>query len=252
MPGDSHLFPPFAAIFDWDGVIIDSHDLHEESWYLLAAENSLPVPENFFKRSFGMRNAEVIRDLAQWSNDHEEIKRLSDRKEELYRSLILKKGIAPLPGVIPFLENLKQKSIPTAIGSSSVLLNITTVLNLLRLDSYFDVILTGADVSEGKPSPEIFLKCSEQLGIPPSYCIVFEDAHVGIQAAKRAGMVAVAVTTTHPAYTFDQADKIVDRLDQLSIEALLQLSDLNRRPEHVSASISTTSEQARLTRFRRE
>lgn len=212
--------PPFAVIFDWDGVIIDSHDQHAESWYRMAEENGLTVPENFFKNSFGMRNLEVIRDLARWTQDLALIEKFSDRKESLYRQIIKEKGIEPLPGVSEFLFQLKQSQILTAIGSSSVLENIKTVIDITKLESYFDIIITGADVKRGKPDPEVFLKCAERLNIPPQRCVVFEDAHVGIQAAKSAGMIAIAVTTTHPRNTFHQADAIVDSLAEITIDLL--------------------------------
>jgi beta-phosphoglucomutase-like phosphatase (HAD superfamily) len=122
--------------------------------------------------------------------------------------------------VSEFLFQLKQSQILTAIGSSSVLENIKTVIDITKLESYFDIIITGADVKRGKPDPEVFLKCAERLNIPPQRCVVFEDAHVGIQAAKSAGMIAIAVTTTHPRNTFHQADAIVDSLAEITIDLL--------------------------------
>ncbi len=218
------MSPPVAVIFDWDGVVIDSHDQHEESWYRMAAENGLSVPKDFFKRSFGMRNPEVISKLAAWTNDPVTIQKLADQKEFLYRQIIKEKGVKPIKGIPEFLKLLKKSHIPTAVGSSSVLENITTVIEVIKLQSYFDVIVTGADVKRGKPDPEVFLKCAERLNISPSRCIVFEDAHVGIQAAKAAGMIAVAVTTTHPRHTFREADYVIDDFYELDIQKIRSLA----------------------------
>jgi beta-phosphoglucomutase family hydrolase len=215
--------PPLAVIFDWDGVVIDSHRQHEESWYRMAAINGLSVPENFFKRSFGMRNPEVIRDLAGWTHDPVMIQKLAEQKELIYRQIIKEKGIEPIKGIPEFLVQLKQSHIPTAIGSSSVLENITTVIEVIKLPTCFDVIVTGADVKRGKPDPEVFLKCAERLNASPNCCIVFEDAHVGIQAAKTAGMTAIAVATTHPRHTFQEADYVIDNFLQLNIEKILSV-----------------------------
>jgi beta-phosphoglucomutase-like phosphatase (HAD superfamily) len=88
----------FAAIFDWDGVVIDSSSQHEKSWELLAAEIGKPLPAGHFKRGFGKKNEVIIPELLAWSHDPEEIQRLGDRKEELYRELVRQGGMTILPG----------------------------------------------------------------------------------------------------------------------------------------------------------
>ena len=112
---------------------------------------------------------------------------------------------------------LKAASVPCAIGSSTHRLNIDCVLRHIRLADYFTAIVAGNDVTNGKPAPDIFLKAAERLGYAPSLCVVFEDAHVGIEAARAGGMKVVAVTTTHPAESLQDADVVVDRLDRLEI-----------------------------------
>ena len=91
--------PGWAAVFDWDGVILDSSRHHEESWERLARETGRVLPEGHFRRGFGRRNIEIMRDMLGWSQDAEEIDRLSRRKEELYREVVQAWGIDPLPGV---------------------------------------------------------------------------------------------------------------------------------------------------------
>ncbi len=214
---------PFGAIFDWDGVIIDSAKLHERSWHQLASELGKAVAPGSFVRGFGMRNEQIIPEIHGWTHDANEIARLSDRKEELYRAIVGEGGIAPLPGVRAWLNALTAAKIPRAVASSTHRLNIETILDVLGLDQSFDAIVTAEDVSRGKPDPEVFLLGATRLGMAPSRCVVFEDAHVGINAARAAQMLVVAVTTTHPRAELTAADLIVDRLDELTVDQITQL-----------------------------
>ena len=212
-----------GAIFDWDGVIVDSSSHHEESWERLAKENGFTLPEGHFKKGFGMKNEFIIPNVLNWSDRPEEIRQLSLRKEELYREILLEWGIRPLPGVTEWLGELKQRGIGCAIGSSTHRLNIDTILNMLGFKDWFKAIVTAEDVSHGKPDPEVFLKAAERLGLDPSDCVVFEDALVGIEAGHRGGMKVVAVATTHPIEALNGADLAVHRLDELSVDQIAAL-----------------------------
>jgi len=210
----------WAAIFDWDGVILDSSKHHEESWERLAKEEGKVLPKGHFLRGFGRRNVEIMRDLLRWSEDLNEIQRLSLRKEELYREVVKDWGIQSLPGVQIWLERLAQAVIPCAIGSSTEQKNVRLGLGLLGLEAYFQAAVTAEHVQRGKPAPDVFLKAAEKLGFDPSRCVVFEDAPSGVAAAKAAGMRVVGVTTTHPGGHLEGVDCEVQRLDQLSLDEL--------------------------------
>lgn len=212
--------PPFAAIFDWDGVIIDSAQLHEQSWRRLAKELGKTVERESFIRGFGMKSAQIIEQIHHWATDPGEVARLANRKELLYREIVAESDIAPLPGVVEWLQKLTEAGVPCAVASSTQRLNIEVVLTRIGLQKNFTVIVSSEDVVHGKPDPDVFLKAAERLEMAPEHCVVFEDAHVGIEAAHAAGMKAVAVATTHPAETLKTADVVVARLDQLSIEQL--------------------------------
>jgi beta-phosphoglucomutase family hydrolase len=214
---DMSTTPAWAAIFDWDGVILDSSRQHEESWNLLARENGLPLPPDFFRRSFGMKNERIIPELLGWTRDPERVRALGDRKEALYRELIRRDGVQPLPGVREWLSMLRAAGIPCAVGSSTPRENIDCVMDTLGLRDFFRVIVAGQDVTHGKPHPEVFLRAAERLGVAPARCVVFEDAHVGLEAARAAGMKVVGVATTHPPESLRQADRVVRRLDELSV-----------------------------------
>ena len=210
----------WGAIFDWDGVVLNSAPAHEESWRRLAKEVGQSMPEDHFKRGFGMKYETSIPTLFSWTQDREEIRRMSARKEELYREIIHNTGVELLPGVAEWLHQLQAHAIPCAVGSSTHELNIVTALQMLSLDGTFPVIVSSEDVSHGKPDPEVFLLAAERMKMLPESCVVFEDTPVGIEAARAAGMKAVAVTTTHPPQALKDADAIVQRLDELSIAQL--------------------------------
>jgi beta-phosphoglucomutase family hydrolase len=212
-----------GAIFDWDGVIVDSSSHHEESWERLARETGFTLPEGHFKKGFGMKNEFIIPNLLNWSNRPEEIRELSLRKEELYREILLEWGIHPLPGVTEWLAELSERRIRCAIGSSTHRLNIDTILNVLGLKDCFETIVTAEDVSRGKPDPEVFLTAAARISINPSRCVVFEDALVGIEAAHRGGMKVVAVATTNRIEALKAADLAVYRLDELSVDQVAAL-----------------------------
>lgn len=212
-----------GAIFDWDGVIIDSRKQHEASWERLAKEENRVLPEGHFLEGFGMKNERIIPEILKWAEDSREVLRIAARKEEIYRQLLLEDGISPLPGVREWLEVLAKAKIPCVIGSSTERANILVALDSLGLREFFPEIICAEDVRHGKPDPEVFLKAAERLRISPQRCVVFEDAHVGIQAARAGGMKVIAVATTHPRHELGEADRIVDRLDDLEIDDLASL-----------------------------
>jgi beta-phosphoglucomutase family hydrolase len=213
----------FAAIFDWDGVVIDSSTQHEKSWELLAAEIGKPLPAGYFKRGFGKKNQVIIPELLAWSHDPEEIQRLGDRKEELYRELVRQGGMTILPGARELLAALKVSGIPRAVGSSTSRTNLDTIFASTGLHEFFDAIVSAEDVVNGKPAPDVFLKAASLLGVPPKRCIVFEDALFGIEAAQRAGMKVIAVATTNPLDLLRHADRAVESLGEVSVGDLQAL-----------------------------
>src|SRR4051794_20980909 len=146
-----------GVIFDWDGVIIDSSVQHKEGWERLALEEKQPLPADHFTRSFGMKNERVIPEILGWTEDVAEIRRLSLRKEALYRIIVKERGVEALPGVAEFLRRLREARVPCAVGSSTHRLNIDTILDVLGFTGFFDVIVTAENVRHGKPHPEVFL-----------------------------------------------------------------------------------------------
>jgi len=220
--------PDFGVVFDLDGVLIDSHDQHERSWFLLADEIGKPLSPEQFKASFGMRNETCIPGVFGWTraDDRESIAAWGDRKEELYRELLAKDAMEPLPGVLDLVRALDEGGVPFSLGSSTSRKNIEVCFAATGLDRYFGSRYSGAeDVSRGKPAPDVFLEAARKIDLPPRRCVVIEDAHVGVEAALAAGMAAVAVTTTHPAASFEGsgAALVVPSLEALDPERLRRL-----------------------------
>ncbi|VVM06428.1 Beta-phosphoglucomutase [Methylacidimicrobium cyclopophantes] len=199
----------WAAIFDWDGVLVDSSRQHEESWRRLAREEGLPLFPGFFLETFGMKNEWIIPQILHWTEDPQEVLRLSLRKEALFRRIVGEEGVALCPGVLAWCRELALRSIPAAIASSTHRANIELVLEKLALQPFFATIVAAEEVSRGKPDPEVFLLAAARLGIPPQRSVVFEDAPAGVEAGKRAGMKVVGLTTTRPADSLQGADRII-------------------------------------------
>lgn len=201
-----------GVIFDWDGVVIDSSAQHERSWEILSEEISKPLPEGHFKKGFGKKNEVIIPGILGWANDPAEVRRLADRKEEIYRELVRQSGVQILPGARELLDALSREEIPRAIGSSTPRKNLEAIFSATGLGEFFDAVVCGDDVVNGKPAPDVFLLAAQKLSLAPADCLVIEDAHAGIEAAHRAGIPVLAVATTNPIGDLHVADGAVESL----------------------------------------
>lgn len=216
-----------GVIFDMDGVLVDSGRAHHESWRRLAAELGRPdVSESQFNALFGSRSAEII---AAWFDERRPdlVKRLDDRKEEIYRNLI-RGNLPEMPGARLLIQSLHRTGARVAVGSSGPPENVALVCAEMGLHPILSAVVTGFDVDRGKPDPQVFLIAAERMGVEPSRCVVIEDAPLGIEAARRAGMKSIALTSSHPAESLAAADRIVDRLDDLTFENCMKLVNERR------------------------
>ncbi|PAZ02464.1 MAG: hypothetical protein CAK85_00655 [Spartobacteria bacterium AMD-G5] len=187
-----------GVIFDWDGVVIDSSAEHERSWEILSEEISRPLFAGHFKRGFGKKNEVIIPEILEWTKDPSEIFKLAERKETIYRALVRDRGVQILPGACELLAALRSEKIPCAIGSSTPRQNLEAIFSVTGLGEFFDAVVCGDDVANGKPAPDVFLLAAQKLAMAPADCLVIEDAHAGIEAAHRAGIPVLAVATTNP------------------------------------------------------
>lgn len=211
-----------GVIFDMDGVLVDSAAAHFESWQRLAQERgAAPISEAQFKSTFGGRNSEII---AEWfgETDAARSKALGDRKESLYREII-RHAVPPMPGAKELIDRLADEDIAMAIGSSGPPENVRMICAAMGLTDAFRAIVTGADVSRGKPDPEVFLRAAEGMSLARDQCVVIEDAPLGIEAARRAGMKCIGLTSSHAADVLSGADLIVGSLGEVSSGGLRRL-----------------------------
>ena len=184
-----------AALFDLDGVLVDTAKYHYLAWKRLAEELSIEFSVEDNEKLKGvsrMQSLEIILELGNTKLDNERKIQLAEKKNIWYVEYISK--LTPediLPGVIGFLKSTKANNIKIALGSASK--NSMLILESLNLTNYFDAIIDGTKVSKAKPDPEVFLKGAEALNVLPSQCIVFEDAEAGVEAAINAGMYCIGI-----------------------------------------------------------
>jgi beta-phosphoglucomutase len=203
------------VIFDLDGVLVDSSAFHRESWRVVGRERGFEMTDELFWRTFGMPNRQILPMLLHRELSDDEIAELSERKEAVYRQLAAGRMQA-LPGSRELVNAVAEAGFRIALGSSTPMSNIKVVLDALGIRERFEQIVCSDDVTHGKPHPEVFLKAAAKLGVPPTQCVVIEDAVVGIEAAKAAGMRCLAVATTHPATKLQGADRVVSDLTHVT------------------------------------
>jgi beta-phosphoglucomutase len=208
-----------AVIWDMDGVIVDTALDHFRSWQYAFQQEGKIFSEEDFQRIFGQRNDTIIRDILGKDIPHSKIDEVAGVKEEYFRHNVLR-NLKPFPGVIKLLNTLRENSIGAAIASSAPLENIELILRGLSIRSYFQAIVFGKEVSEGKPSPQVFLLAAKKLGSEPCDSLVVEDAVAGVAGAKSAEMKCIAVTNTHPADKLSAADLIVNSLEKVGLVEL--------------------------------
>ena len=211
-----------AVIWDMDGVLADTAPYHLRAWRETFAKRDVSFTKVDFKRGFGTRNDAIIKNTLGEQLTPQEIETIAQEKEATFRDIIGKE-IKPIPGALKLIRALHDKGINMAIASSTVIENIRLIVGSLGIEKYMKAIITGHDVTEGKPHPQVFLTAAERLGADPRRCIVFEDAVAGVKAAKSAGMYCIAITSTHPGEKLKEADLIVDTLKEVSVKDLEEL-----------------------------
>ncbi|GIW78567.1 MAG: beta-phosphoglucomutase [Gemmatales bacterium] len=213
-----------GLIWDVDGTLVDTGDLHYWAWKKLADELGFPFTRDDFTSTFGWRNPEIIRKLFGSRFGDAEIADLANRKEDFYKQAAREQGVTLLPGANSLLRAAKEAGWRQAIGSSAPRGNIDLILELTGSAGYFSAIVSQEDTERGKPDPQVFQIAAQRLQVEPACCIVFEDAPVGVQAAKSAGMKCIAVRFldhhSQQALQAAGADLIVDSLESISFETI--------------------------------
>ena len=218
----------YAAIWDMDGTLVDTAELHFAAWEAVCRELGRPFSRADFAATFGRRNPEIIHWLfGEHRFDDRQIADIGERKEELYRAAARRGGVEPLPGVVNLLQGLQPAGFRQAVGSSAPRKNLDLILEMTGVAHFFQTVVSMEDTQRGKPDPQVFQVAAERLGVPAERSVVFEDAVAGVEAARAGGMkcVAVAFAGHHPEEKLKQAgaDLVVPTLEQISAETIQRL-----------------------------
>lgn len=209
-----------AVLWDMDGTLINSEELHWIAWRETMANEGILVTREQFLATFGQRNDSIIPTMLGSAATAEQIQRIGQAKEQRYRQLVRRAGIAFEPGVATWLHRLNHEQWQQAIASAAPRANIDAVLEALSANNTFQAIVSAEDVHRGKPDPEVYLLAAARVGVPTARCIVVEDAVAGIEGARRAGMRSVGVR--HNGKDL-RADVVVESLKLLEPDAFDRL-----------------------------
>ncbi len=216
--------PALAVIWDMDGVIADTAPYHFRAWRQAFQQRGVDFTKADFRQGFGQKNDTIIRNTLGETITDADIEAISKGKESTFRQLA-RHHLKALPGAVAMIRKLKENGFKMALASSTPPENIELVTGELGIGDCFQTIVSGRDVTEGKPNPQVFLLAARKLGVSPAHCLVIEDAAAGVAAAKRAGMTCIAVTNTLPRASLNQADLIVDSLEVVTVADIAKLID---------------------------
>lgn len=213
-----------AVLFDMDGVIIDSEPLHFEADEKLMTDLGYSVPDNYFASFIGISNPDMWKQVKDAFQMKESIDTLLELQKKINTQLLEDAVLEPIKGIRPLLESLKSNQIKTGIGSSSSTECIKQVVSKFNLNSHFDVLQSGEEVENGKPEPDVYLEVARRLNVMPHECVVIEDAHAGVNAAKKAGMFCIGYQNPNSGnQDLAKADWIVHSIEEIA------LSEINKR-----------------------
>jgi beta-phosphoglucomutase family hydrolase len=198
-----------AFIFDMDGTIVDNMSFHTASWVTFFQRRGKDIDaDEFFRTTAGRQGKEIIRSHLGEHLDDDEVHVLNVEKESVYRELY-EPHRKTVSGFDELIALAKAHNVALAVATAAPNANIVFTLDGLDLRKHFDTVVGAADVARGKPNPDVFLLAAERCRVAPEHCIVFEDAPLGVEAARRAGMKCVVLTTTLPAEAFADFDNVI-------------------------------------------
>lgn len=195
-----------GILWDLDGTLVDTKNLHFQSWHEAMLTVGMNLDYHLFQQNFGRNNAEIIPIYLGYTPDNNLHTQLSDIKEEIFLSLVQGRALL-FDGVKNWLDYFQKQEYHQAIASSAPMKNIDALINPSQIRSYFEKIISGAQLPS-KPAPDVFLLAARELNLGPAQCIVIEDAHAGLQAGRSAGMKSIGVASSHPMNSLD-ADLVI-------------------------------------------
>ncbi|MEM8944350.1 MAG: HAD family phosphatase [Planctomycetota bacterium] len=211
-----------AVIFDVDGVLVDSYQPHFQGWRQMLSELGEDFTEQTFRETFGRTNRDIFADLFTGKYSDAQVQQAADRKEALYREII-SADFPAIDGAVELIDALDGTGFLLAVGSSGPPANVQLTLQCLGRAEVMAACVTGADVTRGKPDPQVFQLAARQLGVDPRSCLVVEDAPPGVAAAKAAGMSCIALTGTASREELSDADWVVVSLREVGVQRVSAL-----------------------------
>jgi beta-phosphoglucomutase family hydrolase len=209
-----------AVIFDMDGTVVDSTQSDYQAMKRMFAKHGVDFGYEEFLSVLGAKGSEIVRERVDLPTD--EIERMLNRKEEDFMALSEEKGLQLIPYVEELLQEIRNIPLKTALATGGGGVKQEYVFNKFGIEKYFDCIYTADKIRKGKPDPEIFLRAAEELGVPPEQCVVMEDATNGVEAARKAGMRCIAITSTHRADQLREADLVIDDYRKLNLRQFIE------------------------------
>lgn len=209
-----------AMIFDMDGTVIDSNEKDFDAWKKVFNEYGVDFEYEEYKKLLGAKSTEIIEKYIDLNE--EETEEFLKKKEKAFNNLVDKKGMDAMPHIEQVLKIIKASNLKIGLATGAQRNKLDFVLEEVKLKHYFDVLVTADDVKKGKPDPEIFLKALEKLGVSVEEAVIWEDAELGVQAAKNANLKCIAITTTNGSNRgLELADVTIDSYENLDVHKLL-------------------------------
>ena len=210
-----------GIIFDMDGTIVDSLPYHYEAWKIFFNQNKV---ENFSEKLNeykGGGTLDLMRTVYGNQYSKKELKKMSEDKEKIFRK-IYKGEIKQILGFKNFLDELKSKDIMVGLASNAIRKNVSMIINELEIYDYFDSIICGDEVINGKPNPEMFNETIDRFNINKDECLIFEDSLEGVLAAKNSGVKVIGITSSSSNKVLKDAGCVMSISDYLDFK----LSDI--------------------------
>lgn len=211
-----------AFIFDMDGVLLDSEPLHFASDMKTMRHFGIQVTTNELEEFVGMVDREMMTILKRRHNAPHSVPEMMEYQRNTKVAALKASDIGPIDGIRELLAELKARQIKLAVASSSPRKFIDAALSKLEITPYFEIILSGEEVPQGKPAPDIYLETARLLGVTPGNCVVLEDSGAGVKAAKAAKMKCIGFVNPNSGnQDLQGADLIVGSVREISVEDLL-------------------------------
>lgn len=210
-----------AFIFDMDGVLVDTQAIHSQSTARALQEFGVPCTLEEAVSFAGTKRGVGIASIIKKNHSSADVEMVCQRKDDIFMERIHQMRLEPIEGIPALLKSLHFHGIHTAIASSSTDDFIAYIVDQLQIRSYFEELISGQNLPKSKPDPAVYLLAARRLGVKPRDCVVLEDACLGVQAAKAAGMYCIGYRNLNSGQQdLSKADRIVEHISEIDPEAL--------------------------------